>query len=813
MRSARELSLRPEVLWRRAVSVGLLLVCGKLLAQDPSTDLVIGAAGPAAVTAGSNVTYTITVSGPTTATGVTIWDVLPAGTTYVSGSVGATACAAPNQPATVGLPGATVTCSVGALSSGSATATIVVASTAAGTLKNVVGVIGDQYDANMSNNSAVVTTTVNPAGTITVAPNAGFAGGGQAVTITGTSTFFTGATSVLFGTVAATYTVRDDTHIAATTPFQPIVTGPVDVTIATPAGTYVGKNAYSYYRIPNIVTIAPANGPVGGGQVVTITGQNFLGTTSVTFGGVAAQFSVQTDTQMTATTPPHATAIVDVSATNPGGTGTKTGAYTYGTPPPVITTVTPAIGPIAGGRSVTITGTSFLGATSVTFGGTAASFTVSGSTSIAATTPAHAAGPATVAVTTPGGTGSLANAYQYLNPPVVSSVSPSSGPMAGGTAVTVNGSGFISGSTTVTFGGTALTGLAYPSSVQITGVTPAHAAGAVSIVVANPDGETATLANGFTFVPPPYEGFLDQADCTAIAGWAWDPSRPNTPINVNIYDGAALIATVSANLFRQDLLNAGKGNGYHAFNIPTPQSLKTGTTHTVTAKYTDTLVALGATPKYVNCPAPTVSIAWIQPSSVTFGPPNTLTVAGYAQNGTGTVQLQWQDITVTGGLGGWTTVAFQATPDSTGVWYNTIPVSDYCHWVSAQATYTGVTGSYQYTTANAISHGWCTESAKVVWIQPQTTAGFGPPGSLIVAGNAQNAPSGTGVYLYWRDVTAGGVWNLVSYAPPPDSSHTWYNSFPANFSHIYSVYIVYDAINTSAGPCTYAGNSTINWCP
>jgi hypothetical protein len=196
----------------------------------------------------------------------------------------------------------------------------------------------------------------------------------------------------------------------------------------------------------------------------------------------------------------------------------------------------------------------------------------------------------------------------------------------------------------------------------------------------------------------------------------------------------------------------------------------------------------------------------VKPSEVTFGPPGTLTVAGYAQNGSGGVTMHWRDVT---SGGAWNTVAYAPVPDATHVWYNTIPNSNNCHTYQVYGVYTGVTSStFTYT---GLTSGYCSESASVVWIQPQTTAGFGPPGSLIVAGHAQNAPSGTGVKLYWRDVTTGGGWTLVSYAPPPDSTHTWYNSFPANFAHTYSVYVVYDAVTTST--CTYAGNNTINWCP
>src|SRR5690606_20281932 len=84
---------------------------------------------------------------------------------------------------------------------------------------------------------------------------------------------------------------------------------------------------------------------------------------------------------------------------------------------PTLTAVAPATGPVAGGTSVTLTGTDLTGATAVTFGGTpAASFTVDSATQITAVTPAHAAGAVDVAVTTPGGSATLAGAFTFEAP-------------------------------------------------------------------------------------------------------------------------------------------------------------------------------------------------------------------------------------------------------------------------------------------------------------------------------------------------------------------------------------------------------------
>jgi hypothetical protein len=84
-----------------------------------------------------------------------------------------------------------------------------------------------------------------------------------------------------------------------------------------------------------------------------------------------------------------------------------------------ITGITPSSGSAGGGTSVTLTGTSFIGASSVTFGGTVATgFTVNSATSITATTPAHPAGIVDVSVTTFAGTGTGTNLFTYTEPDI-----------------------------------------------------------------------------------------------------------------------------------------------------------------------------------------------------------------------------------------------------------------------------------------------------------------------------------------------------------------------------------------------------------
>ena len=110
--------------------------------------------------------------------------------------------------------------------------------------------------------------------------------------------------------------------------------------------------------------------------------------------------------------------------------------------------------------------------------------------------------------------------------------------------------------------------------------------------------------------PPSYEGYFEFADCNSMVGWAWDGNQPNTAINVDIYDGGTFLVRVLANLFRQDLVNAGKGNGYHGFNILTPSSLKDGQPHSVSAVFAGTTTNLIYSPRNLTCApntAPTIA--------------------------------------------------------------------------------------------------------------------------------------------------------------------------------------------------------------
>ena len=101
---------------------------------------------------------------------------------------------------------------------------------------------------------------------------------------------------------------------------------------------------------------------------------------------------------------------------------------------------------------------------------------------------------------------------------------------------------------------------------------------------------------------PAYAGFHDQANCRSTFGWAWASEQPDAPVRIDIYDGETYLATVEADLLREDLLKLGKGNGRHGFSYVFPVELEDGGTHSISARFSGTDVPVAGTPRRVTCP-------------------------------------------------------------------------------------------------------------------------------------------------------------------------------------------------------------------
>lgn len=174
--------------------------------------------------------------------------------------------------------------------------------------------------------------------------------------------------------------------------------------------------------------------------------------------------------------------------------------------PPTVTGLSPTAGPLVGGTQVTITGTNFYAGATVSFGTNAASnVQVTSSTSIVCNVPPTSSSSiADVIVTSLGGRSSVVPSDQYSYDPVptVASVSPSSGPLGGGTQVTVSGTGFVAGAS-VSFGGLSATATVV-SPTSISASSPPEAAGSVDVKVTTPGGSSAVSpSDQYTYLAAP----------------------------------------------------------------------------------------------------------------------------------------------------------------------------------------------------------------------------------------------------------------------------------------------------------------------
>jgi hypothetical protein len=245
--------------------------------------------------------------------------------------------------------------------------------------------------------------------------------------------------------------------------------------------------------------------------------------------------------------------LAGLTLTACGGSETPTGP----TDPPVgvaptVLSIAPTSGPTAGGTAVTVSGVNFSAGATVAIGGVAATnVTFVSSTTIKATTGASAAGAAEVTVTVDGRSGTLAAAFTYvaLPPPTISGISPASGTTAGGTAVTVTGTNFAAGATTVTFGGTAATGVVVASSTSLQAVTPARAAGQADVVV-TVGGQGGTLPKGFTYVVPgpnlpPVIGAITIQSTQANAPPSFADLNEEVPVSATVTDAETPVSQLT----------------------------------------------------------------------------------------------------------------------------------------------------------------------------------------------------------------------------------------------------------------------------
>ncbi|MEX1113130.1 MAG: IPT/TIG domain-containing protein [Patescibacteria group bacterium] len=295
-------------------------------------------------------------------------------------------------------------------------------------------------------------------------------------------------------------------------------TGDREVTVTTAIGT---SNAMAFtvrLASPTLTAVVPSVGAQGTTVAVTLTGTDFVaGGTTLAVSGTGITVSgvtVSSSTTLTANFVIDAGAAIGnrtVSVTTVSGTsGTRT--FTVNPQPPTVTTVSPSVGVQGTTVAVTLTGTNFItGATTVAVSGsdvTVSNVSVTSATSLTAdfaVGSSAALGGRDVTVTTAGGTS--ATQTFTVNPPAVtlSGISPAAGVQGTTVAVTLTGTNFVTGGTTVAVSGSNVTvsGVSVASATSLTAdfaIGSSAALGTRTVTVTTAGGTSGTQS--FTVNPP-----------------------------------------------------------------------------------------------------------------------------------------------------------------------------------------------------------------------------------------------------------------------------------------------------------------------
>ncbi len=241
------------------------------------------------------------------------------------------------------------------------------------------------------------------------------------ITING-SGFVAGVGVKVGGSDCPNVSYYSDAMISCSSPWG-VPAGPADVVVTNPdsqSATLTG--AFTYYvpiSTPTITSVNPPSGIFGAGTVITITGTGFVSGATVKIGQVTCSLSsVTSATSISCNSPLIGVGVKDVTVTNTDtGTVTAPSAFTVlpASSSPTITSISPNRGSTKGGTRVTITGTGFNNAATVTIGGSSATvISRNGSTSILVRTPSHARGSASVVVTNPDTGSATYNSFTYI---------------------------------------------------------------------------------------------------------------------------------------------------------------------------------------------------------------------------------------------------------------------------------------------------------------------------------------------------------------------------------------------------------------
>jgi hypothetical protein len=358
-----------------------------------------------------------------------------------------------------------------------------------------------------------------PPGIVSLQPATGPTSGGTVLWMTGAH--FVGSTStssqttqVFFNGAAATKViVADQGHAIVYAP--PGTAGTADITAINPDGQSTALlRGFAYVDdalltglAPRLTSATPAQGPESSSTLDVLTGNNFVNGELVFVGSaLGTGVRILSSSILSVSFPAQPAGLVDLAVTNPDGRSSVLPAgFSYLAQPKIVSVTSatgPAIGPTAGGTKALIGGSGFLQGATVTFNQVPATSVVWNSGNlITCVAPAGAAGLADVQVNNPDGqVALLSGGWLYVPPPVAGQLSPAVGPPKGGTIAVLTGSGFSAGAT-VTFGNAPASQVLFGSASTLI-VTSPPGTGTVNVSVFNPDGQSSTVPQPFTYTAP-----------------------------------------------------------------------------------------------------------------------------------------------------------------------------------------------------------------------------------------------------------------------------------------------------------------------
>jgi hypothetical protein len=247
---------------------------------------------------------------------------------------------------------------------------------------------------------------------------------------------------------------------------------------------------------PVIRRIKPNRGSPDGGTIVTIAGENFRNSTTVSFGKIAALHNLESEGVLIAVTPPHNPGTVDIELANGKKVTKLRNAFTYSWDVPVLLSVDPETGSQTGGFRVVLRGKNFRPETIVRWNGEPVRTRYLSSESIALTAP-PGSGAVTIEVGDAESPVTLKDAFEYRSALQITSITPEMGSTEGGYTVTVNGRNFAS-DCSVLFGNQ-YAPTVFVNENALAAVAPVGESGRVSISVTSADGSRDTLDGSFLY--------------------------------------------------------------------------------------------------------------------------------------------------------------------------------------------------------------------------------------------------------------------------------------------------------------------------